>query len=177
MATSNCVWTPATKVPSSFVTDGNKLNFAVLSKVTDLAAGPLTEAEYTGAINAAVKDVMNLGEDAADAAAIVGQSSIYIGYDGGATYAVFDSPSGVFLYKETCGVKAVAPWLLGGAAVAGLIGYAVGSRKRTGMAGGLMGATVGVLAGAGAGYLLSKWATPAYAKTAGLGLIDVRRSR
>jgi hypothetical protein len=184
MATSNCRWFPVAvdKVPSYFITEVNKLNFANLVKVTDFAAGPLSEAELTLAVNALTTDIVAQGEDVEDAAALVTQSAFYIGQEGGNYYAFFDTPSGVFVYKEKCGAMAQLPYIIGGAALLGLGGFAWGySRKAKGggvPAYALMGAAVGVLVGAGAGYGLAALATPKYMKNvAGMGLISTQFSR
>lgn len=186
MATKDCRWYPIApdKLPASFIVEGNKLNFAALQKVTDFAAGPLPEAELTAAVNAVILDFVSGGEDAADAAATVAASQFYIGTEGKGTYAFFDSPSGVFVYKEQCSSAMInLPWMVGGAAILGLVGFAVGSKMKGGSKYKTLGmAVVGMVAGAGAGFLVGKVATPSYMKTAGLGRLgrlgarQIRRS-
>lgn len=173
MTTKDCRWYTVApdKLPASFIVEGNKLNFAALQEVTDFAAGPLPEAELTGAINAVVLDFVNQGEDAADASATVAASKFYIGTEGKGTYAFFDTPSGVFVYKESCSsIMINLPWVLGGAAVLGLVGFAAGSKMKGGSKYKTLGfAAAGMALGAGAGVLVGKLATPSYMKTAGLG--------
>jgi len=160
------------KVPSYFITGGNQLNFAVMTKAANVSNDVMSTADLALLGQALVSDIIAQGEDAADAEAILASGTTWIGNYNGVLYAFMDTQAGVFVYKQTCGAMAQLPYIIGGAALLGIGGFAYGySRKGKGKKKGipayaLMGATVGVLAGAGGGYLLSKLATDAFTKSA-----------
>jgi hypothetical protein len=173
------------KVPSYFITGGNALNFSVLTKAADLAEGVLSTGDFAMIGKTFVNDVVAQGEDAADAEAILSTATVWVGQYNGSVYAFIDSQSGVFVYLRKCGAMAQLPYIIGGAALLGTIGFAYGYSKKGGKgrksgipAYALMAATIGVLGGAGGGYLLSKLATDSFTKSADkMGALRVNRSR
>lgn len=160
MSKTNCRWVQITpeEVPSYFlVTGGNTVDFNVMDPVTDVANGPIAEEKLLAAIDALSKDIVAQGEDEADATAIISSSTLHIGSYASVNYAFFDTPNGVFVFKEKCGVMAFLPYVLGGAVVLGIAGFSFGYAKKLhdgthSKSSALAGATVGMLVGMAGGY-------------------------
>jgi len=185
MATTSCRWflVAQEKLPSYFITGGNQLNTSVMVSPADgIASGAISLADLTFAMQAVVEEFVRQGEDAADAEATLEQGNAYLGDYNGQLYMIFDTASGVFITQQKCGVSAQLPFVIGGAALLGIGGFAWGySRKGKGKKRGvpayaLMAATVGMLAGAAGGYgvarLMSSQQTKAWEK---MGLLNVER--
>jgi hypothetical protein len=139
-----CKWIETSKLPAG-MKDATELpwgpNVAPKTGIADDRA--LTLAEFV------TKQIILAGEEAADAVAIVlDVTTIQFAEFDGVTYGLFLSPEYEGLYTEVCGVRAELPWMIGLGLLGGLGGF-VASRKLTD--GGLMGSTVGILAGVGLG--------------------------
>ena len=139
-----CRWISATKLPSG-LTDYTQLpwgpNVAPKTGVADDRV--LTLAEHI------TQEIILGGEESADAVAIVlDVETIQFAEAHGRTYALFVAPEWTAMYEYVCGIRAELPWMIGFAALGGLGGFAA-SRKFAD--GGLMGSTIGILAGLGLG--------------------------
>lgn len=139
-----CRWISATKLPSG-LTDYTQLpwgpNVAPKTGATDDRV--LTLAEHI------TQEIILGGEEGADAVAIVlDVETIQFAEAHGHTYALFVAPEWTAMYEYVCGIRAELPWMIGFATLGGIGGF-VASRKLTD--GGLMGSTIGILAGFGLG--------------------------
>jgi len=184
---SDCRWIPTTSTPSGSLNADGTINWAAFSSGDD-AVALVGQENIDKVAEAVVLDVINQGEDPGDAQAIAGAVKIHILLDNanGKYYALADATAtsgyaGLFVQK--CGVALNLPWMLGGAVILGGIGLAIGSRYGKGRKGAvskrnaLLGGLAGVAAGAGAGFLVAKLATPSYMKSAGLGRVPRNASR
>jgi hypothetical protein len=188
MATTNCRWQPLTTatLPSYFITTTGLAHDRLIDRDTALNKGIVSIADLTLAAQNVVDQFVKEGEEADDGMANITQGKTWVGEYQGDVFIFFETvEAGVFGYKRACGVAAQLPFVIGGAALLGVGGFAYGySRKKGGGRGvpayGLMGAAVGILAGAGLGYLAGKAFTSPTTKGistyAGMGLIDARRS-
>ena len=99
-----------------------------------------------------VKEIILGGEEAADAVAIINSTEwSFASYEGHNYTLITSTAEGnefVAAYEYVCGVRAELPWMIMGGLGGGFAGF-FASRKLAD--GGLMGATVGVLAGIGLG--------------------------
>lgn len=177
---SKCRWIPTTVTPSGSLNPDGTLNTAAFTDNREEIAARIGQENLESLMDAIQLDIVNKGEDAADALAILYKSEIGVMQDNanGKFYAVainneseYGSYAGVF--EMRCGVSLNLPWIVGGATILGLTGYAIGSGRKHAA----IGAGAGAAAGAVVGLLLSKLATPAYQKSAGLGAVRRRRFR
>jgi hypothetical protein len=182
---SDCRWIPTTTTPSGALNADGTINWAAFSSGSD-AVTLVGQENLDRVFEAVLLDVINKGEDPADAQVIALAAKVHILLDNvnGKYYALADatatsSYAGFFVQK--CGVALNLPWMLLGAGVLGGIGMAIGSRfgkggKRKGAGfsakNAAIGGLAGVAAGAGFGFLAAKLATPSYMKAAGLGRIS-----
>lgn len=188
MATSNCRWFPVKTIPAALLNAEGKFNMDAFSS-GDQGASLVGVENWNKIGEAVILDIQGKGEDAADALATVGAAKISVAQDNsnGKWYALVDASQleyGTYaqLFELRCGMAANMPFVIGGALLLGLGGFAVGYAKSTKHGKGVpayafMGATVGLVVGALGGHLLAKVATPSYMKTAGMGALSVTSRR
>jgi hypothetical protein len=143
-----CRWISATKLPSG-LTDYTQLPWG--PNVASMPAprpAPLDEW-MDSLVEHITQEIILGGEEGADAVAIVMDvETIQFADAHGHTYALFVAPEWTAMYEYVCGIRAELPWMIGFAALGGIGGF-VASRKLSD--GGLMGSTLGILAGLGLG--------------------------
>jgi hypothetical protein len=175
----NCRWIPSSVTPSGSLNPDGTVNWAAFS-TGDQAVLIVGKENYDKIVEAVVLDIVNQGEDAADASAIAGGSQISVMQDNvnSKYYAVADSTKAgnayIGFFELKCGAALNYPFMIGGAVVLGGIGFALGGKLGKGKHKALLGALVGSAAGVGAGLLAAKLATPSYMKAAGLGAVQAR---
>jgi hypothetical protein len=182
---SDCRWIPSTATPSGSLNEDGTINEAAFTSDPDSMALLIGQENVDKIGPAAILDIVNKGEDSADAYAIVSSAKISIILDNGngKWYAavVNSGEYGAYvgLFELKCGLALNLPWMLLGGALLGFLGLAVGGRFGSDKAkkrNAVIGAVAGSATGAVAGVLLAKLATPSYMKSAGLGAV-VRRRR
>lgn len=190
MATRNCRWlqismdaAPGVLFSIGTGADGaptiavNKS--AVIDAGSALTSNVVSLGEQSLLLQALRDWYLQSGEDQADADAAIDQSSVYFGSDKGVTYGIIDVPSsGIYVFKQVCGAMLNLLYILGGAALLGLGGYAWAKRKGKGGGKGKVATTVAValLAGGVSGYVLSRLMTDSASKAyEKMGLLSVRK--
>jgi len=135
-----CRWVASSKLPKGVVDIGEMA-------WTDV---PPNDVNVDSLHEDLIKSIILQGEEAADAFAMVSDFSYAYSTVDGVTYCMYgDDEHGYGLMQYACGLTAAMPWMLVGGLVGSVSGFALAHKMADN---GIMGATLGFLAGAGAGY-------------------------
>jgi hypothetical protein len=182
MNMSECRWIPTKVTPNGALNADGTINDAAFISAHDQMVAAIGQRAYDRLVESVILDVIGQGEDAADAYTISQEADYGVIQDtvNGRWYAlvihVSEYSSYANLFELKCGVALAVPWMVGGAVVLGAIGVGLGAKLAKGKKGLVLGGVTGAAAGAGAGVLLAKLATPSYMKSAGLGGLGRTRS-
>lgn len=179
---SDCRWIPSTATPAGSLNADGSINKAAFIDTREQMVAAVGEKAVDDLTQAVILEILNMGEDAADAYAIAMAAEYGLIQDAsnGKWYALVmnaaEYSTYVGLFELKCGVALSAPWMVLGGILFGATGLAIGNKFGKGKKNlaTVLGGVSGAATGAVLGLVASKVATPGYMKTAGLGRLGRR---
>lgn len=179
MATSACKWKQIAwdSAPAAlFMTNADGSVSVDKNYVEDageaLSDGTASLGKQSLMLQALRTDFLATGEDQADFDAELERANLYFGAYEGKLYGIAQLTSGYWVYRQDCGLTAYLPYVLGGAVLAGVGGFAIGRKQKHALVFSTVGLLAGGVLGYGAARLFTDATTKAYQK---MGMVTVRR--